>query len=80
MLEKKGKLAPAGSQTQDNLHSNIGFQQPKLEQFALSLPYRLVLNDGMVQLTFAGVPIRRERVNCSSLVGWLGLLKPHIRV
>ena len=25
MLERKGKLAPAGSQTQDNLRPNAGF-------------------------------------------------------
>ena len=29
ILERNGKLAPAGSRTQDNLCPNMGFQQPK---------------------------------------------------
>ena len=29
MLERKGKSAPAGSRTQENLSPNAGFQQPK---------------------------------------------------
>ena len=61
MLERKGKLAPAGSRTQDNLCPNAGFQQPKPTNQAGTIrpysPYRLVPNDRMVQLTFAGVPL-----------------------
>ena len=61
MLKRKEKLAPAGSQTQDNLRPNVGFQQPKPTNQAGTVrsfsPNRLVPNDGMVQLTFAGVPL-----------------------
>ena len=45
----------------DNLYPNVGFQQPKPTNQARTTrpfsPYRLVPNDGMVQLTFAGVPL-----------------------
>ena len=61
MLGRKGKLAPAGSQTHDNLRPNAGFQQPKPTNQAGTIrpfsPYGLVTNDGMIQLTFAGVPL-----------------------
>ena len=51
---KERALAPAGSRTQDNLCPNARFQQPKPTNHARTIrpfsPYRLVPNDGMVQL------------------------------
>ena len=62
MLERKGKQAPASSQNQDNLLPIAGFQQPKPINQAGPIcpfsPYRLVLNNGMVQLTFPALAPR----------------------
>ena len=39
MLERKEKLAPAGSRTQDNLRPKAGFQQPKPTNQAGTIPF-----------------------------------------